>query len=99
MTASDEEGTLDFIGVQVDPHGWSDVAGGLPTPLAPTTEVRLSSKKAAEFVVKPLSVSANDQTRPPLWSAPIARPSNDAQAGHRARRHDAIEDGLKPGER
>lgn len=103
----DEQGTLDFIDVQVDPKTdgqtlratFANANRALTD--GQTVRVVLEDKKAAEFVVVPLSVIANDQTGPYLF---VVGADNKAEQRRIKLGIDrdgmvAVEQGLKPGEK
>jgi membrane fusion protein (multidrug efflux system) len=103
----DEEGTLDFIDVQVDPKTDGQTLratfanAGRALTEGQTVRVVLEEKKAAEFVVVPLSVIANDQTGPYLF---VVGADNKAEQRRVKLGIDrdgmvAVEEGLKPGEK
>ncbi len=103
----DEEGTLDFIDVQVDPRtDGQTLRATFPNAARALTEgqtvrVILEEKKAAEFVVVPLSVIANDQTGPYLFVVGADNKAEQRRIKPGIERDGmiAIEDGLKPGEK
>jgi membrane fusion protein (multidrug efflux system) len=103
----DEEGTLDFIDVQVDPRtDGQTLRATFPNANRALTEgqsvrVILEEKKAAEFVVVPLSVIANDQTGPYLFVVGADNKAEQRRIKPGIERDGmiAIEEGVKPGEK
>jgi membrane fusion protein (multidrug efflux system) len=103
----DEEGTLDFIDVQVDPRtDGQTLRATFPNARRALTEgqtvrVILEEKRAAEALVVPLSVIANDQTGPYLF---VVNADNKAEQrwvklGSERDGLMVIEEGLKAGEK
>src|SRR5882757_2242574 len=103
----DEEGTLDFIDVQVDPKTDGQILratfanANRALTEGQTVRVVLEDKAAAEYVVVPQSVIANDQTGPYLFVVGADNKAEQRRVKLGIERDGMIvvEDGLKPGEK
>jgi membrane fusion protein (multidrug efflux system) len=103
----DEEGTLDFIDVQVDPKTDGQILratfanANRALTEGQTVRVVLEDKAAAEYVVVPQSVIANDQTGPYLFVVGADNKAEQRRVKLGIERDGmiVIEDGLKPGEK
>jgi membrane fusion protein (multidrug efflux system) len=103
----DEEGTLDFIDVQVDPKTDGQILratfanANRALTEGQTVRVVLEDKAPAEYVVVPQSVIANDQTGPYLFVVGADNKAEQRRVKLGIERDGMIvvEDGLKPGEK
>lgn len=103
----DEEGTLDFIDVQVDPKTDGQILratfanANRALTEGQTVRVVLEDKAPAEYVVVPQSVIANDQTGPYLFVVGADNKAEQRRVKLGIERDGmvVVEDGLKPGEK